>query len=125
MSKKYRWSLLGFVLISGILSSCVNQKGNKSELVSDCDTTSEVIQTLENENGIFYLDLNSGKASIQIHTPGTIDEVSVYIICNKPVELPENNSKVSVSGKVRKSDQVAEMAGYSYYELEIQHLTSL
>ena len=120
MKNKIKILLLGTTYI---LSSCNSL--NNIEKNNSCRINKSIIKTIHDEKGIFMIDENSGKPVVSIHSAGSIDDVSLYILCNPPDKLPAKNSSVIISGKVKKSDQVATLGGYTYYELELTSLSVL
>lgn len=69
--------------------------------------------------GTFVTDELTSRAALRVHTPGTVDEVSIYLISNPAATLPKDNQKVNFSGKVSPSTQASNLGGQTYYELEI------
>jgi len=109
------------IVLLSILASC-SIKNQQSKNINACDSKAAIIKTIHNEQGIFFIDETTGRASVTVHTPGSIDDVTVFRICNVPAQLPENNTKVTVSGKIRASKEVSQLGGYKYYELELENL---
>ncbi|WDF67068.1 hypothetical protein PQ465_12205 [Sphingobacterium oryzagri] len=103
-----------------IMSGCA--PSNQSETSNQCDFSKPILDSLKNESGTFGLDESDGRYFVSIHTEGTIDEVSSYIICNPPGSLPELQKNVMISGNVRNSSRISNLAGLTYFELELTDL---
>lgn len=116
--------LILYTLLSGIsicfVTSCKSTK--QTALNNECNTGAAVIRNASNEKGTLIKDETSGRYAIRVATPGTIDEVNTYLICNIPSDLPKVNSMVTFSGKIRTSDQVSNLGGLTYYDIEISSL---
>ncbi len=112
-------SILSICLLSTLTFSCMNN-GSKQQTTSNaCHPDEKIIRTVSNQTGLLMKDQSTGKMSISVHTPGTIDEVSNYLICNPCADMPRNESQVTFSGNVRTSDIPANLGGMTNYELEM------
>lgn len=123
MFRKNQLVLLAMAFALCTVSSCITKKQQGTE--TTCSPKNPIIKTLQNQQGILTINESTRKVSVNVHTPGSIDDVAVYLICNVPTQLPANNTKVVVSGKVRASKEVSQLGGHHYYELEIESLKEL
>lgn len=103
-----------------IMSGCGTNQESKT--VNQCDTSKPVQDSLKSVHGTFSHDDADGRYFVSVHNEGTIDEVSSYIICNPPSNIPKLQTKVSISGNVRSSSKISNLGGLTYFEIEITNL---
>ena len=100
------------LLIGTTFFSCTKSKTNSCNLDA-CDQNRKTMLTISNESGrMFYYD-EVKKWSVNIHTPGTIDEIKTCIICGVfPDSLKVENKLVVLSGALKEScDQPKALIG--------------
>lgn len=84
-----------------------------------CNVISPVINKLNDQKGTIIKDQRRDLYVLSVPTAGTIDEVSMYIICNPDRSLLKDSSIVKLSGNIRTSKQVSRIDGMMYYDLEV------
>ncbi len=119
MKKMQKLVLVSVLLLCSGFNSCSNSK-NLSNTISQAELTTSV-----KEKGVFKTDPHTKRPAIYVHTPHTIDEISVYLISDVKMQLPAENTEVLFTGKKRPSDQTAQLGGQTYYELELENIKVL
>lgn len=104
--------ILTSLLIGSLLFSCTKSKTDSCSLGA-CDQNRKTLLTISNETGnMFYYDEVKSWA-VNIHTPGTIDDIKTCILCGDFADsLKVKNKLVVLSGALKEScDKPAALLG--------------
>ncbi len=106
-----------------LLEACKMQNNASNKGMADCNTTAPITRKLDGQKGTVIKDKERGRYVLSVPTDGTIDEVSMYLICNPDASMLKDGATVTVSGNVRASEQVSRIGGMTYYDLEVTRIS--
>ncbi|MEH3113442.1 hypothetical protein [Pedobacter terrae] len=112
-------SVLLSATVCAFLGACTMQKNTSDQSMNACNTSAAITKTLTDQKGTIVKDEKSGRYALRVVTPGTIDEVSMYLICNPDSSLTKEGNMATLSGNVRASKQMSNMGGLTYYDFEV------
>lgn len=116
---KTKVRLLLLLAVTLLLSQCDDDDKSK-----DCDKTT-FIKGVVNTHGTVRFNTVLDAYAITVTIPGTYDSQDIGLVCNLQKELQKNDLEVTFDGNYFQytGGAVPEIAGQTYYYLELDKIT--